>query len=124
LPRRAKSSRWIQAQLQHCPSSARAARGKLFAQRLAQVAQQEAQRLERLHRWLELRFGAQLLDRPPGPQLAAVHAARQVVQLAAPRAQARDDRRSRKRAELADARQAENAQPLADIVVCRQQADG
>ena len=41
-----------------------AARGELLAERTGQAAQDEAERLELLDRWLQLRLRAQPLDRP------------------------------------------------------------
>ena len=97
-------------------SSARASRlrhaRKLLAQRATQVVEHEAQRIERVDRGLELRFGAQVLNRLPWPQRPAVHAPRQLVEQLALRAEARHDRRRGQRGELADARQAEDAQPV------------
>jgi hypothetical protein len=113
----------IEFEFQHRQPGARAASGQLGTQRAAQPAQHEAQWLQFVDRWLELGLGTQPLDRHPRPQRPAVEAARQVVQQPARLAETGHHRRARDRREFADPAQPEDAQPLADRLIGRQQAD-
>ena len=116
--------RVLERERQHGSADRGAPRDQLPAQPVAQVMEDEPERLDAVDGPLRLELGAQPLHGSPGSQRPGIEAVRQVVERAAMRPEARHHRGARQPGEVPDMRQPEPSQAAQGVRVRGQAADG